>query len=234
MSTRFQMFRKCDACSAGATCYLYDGWNPRWGYYYDSETGLYLCQQRYYDSNQGRWLNRDPIRYRGGLNLYGYCGGSPVGRIDVTGTNFQFMILVAEDQDVAPPIAPPRFNIEENLCTVMKEAFLIYSTDDLGLVKFEKAMKWFKEQVKSGGVWDYKHGGHKEYENLGNWNYGATGSYLGLSDDTLLRGAGLYQKIYGTSTDAWGGPLGGPPYGDDPNDQYWIRKGIKFIQERGR
>jgi RHS repeat-associated protein len=57
------------------------GWNGRWGYYYDTDSGLYLCQQRYYDANQGRWLNRDPIRYRGGLNLYGYCEGSPDGSL---------------------------------------------------------------------------------------------------------------------------------------------------------
>ena len=61
------------------------GWNARWGYCFDSETGLYLCQQRYYDSSQGRWLNRDPARYSGGINLYGYCGGGPVGTIDPEG-----------------------------------------------------------------------------------------------------------------------------------------------------
>jgi RHS repeat-associated protein len=70
----------------GSTVDTY-GWNARWGYYYDSETGLYLCQQRYYDSNQGRWLNRDPIGYAGGVNVYGYCGGGPVGGVDATGLN---------------------------------------------------------------------------------------------------------------------------------------------------
>ncbi|MBS1714227.1 MAG: RHS repeat-associated core domain-containing protein [Armatimonadetes bacterium] len=66
----------------GADCWR---WNGRWGYYYDSETGLYLCGQRYVDPGQGRWLNRDPIGYEGGANLYGYCDGNPIGAADPEG-----------------------------------------------------------------------------------------------------------------------------------------------------
>ena len=36
------------------------------GYYTDTETGLTLCDHRYYDSAKGRWLNRDPIGFGGG------------------------------------------------------------------------------------------------------------------------------------------------------------------------
>ncbi len=38
-----------------------------------------------YDASAGRWLNRDPIGLAGGMNLYGYCAGGPVGRIDESG-----------------------------------------------------------------------------------------------------------------------------------------------------
>jgi len=38
-----------------------------------------------YDATAGRWLNRDPIGYSGGVNLYGYCGGGPVGATDPSG-----------------------------------------------------------------------------------------------------------------------------------------------------
>jgi RHS repeat-associated protein len=61
------------------------GYNGRWGYYMDSETGLHYCQQRYYDAAAGRWLTRDPIGYAGGMNPYGYCGGAPVGNVDPDG-----------------------------------------------------------------------------------------------------------------------------------------------------
>ena len=61
------------------------GYNAQSGYYLDRETGLYLCTYRYYDPAKGRWLNRDHIGYAGGMNLYGYCGGGPVGGVDASG-----------------------------------------------------------------------------------------------------------------------------------------------------
>ena len=39
----------------------------------------------FYDSGLGRWLNRDPIGERGGINLYGVVGNDPVNRIDLFG-----------------------------------------------------------------------------------------------------------------------------------------------------
>ncbi len=35
--------------------------------------------------NLGRWLTRDPIGYRGGINLYGFVNSSPVGNVDADG-----------------------------------------------------------------------------------------------------------------------------------------------------
>ena len=61
------------------------GYNAQSGYYLDRETGLYLCQHRFYDPANGRWLNRDPIGYGGGTNLYGYCAGRPVNFEDPSG-----------------------------------------------------------------------------------------------------------------------------------------------------
>jgi len=40
---------------------------------------------RYYNPEMGRWLNRDPIGERGGLNLYGFCGSNPVNFVDSLG-----------------------------------------------------------------------------------------------------------------------------------------------------
>jgi len=60
------------------------GYNARWGYQKDL-SGFYYCQNRYYDPANGRWLTRDPIGFGGGVNLYGYCGGGPVGAVDPWG-----------------------------------------------------------------------------------------------------------------------------------------------------
>ena len=60
------------------------------GYYYDTETGLYFLQTRYYDPETGRFLNRDSVEYAdpetiNGLNLYAYCLNNPVEYVDPTG-----------------------------------------------------------------------------------------------------------------------------------------------------
>ena len=55
------------------------------GYYTDSETGLVLCTYRYYDPSAGRWLNRDPIGYDGGLNTYAYCVDNSIMGVDPSG-----------------------------------------------------------------------------------------------------------------------------------------------------
>ena len=70
------------------------GYNGGSGYYLDRETGLYLCQHRFYDPANGRWLTRDPISYNGGTNLYGYCAGGPLGSADSSG-EFLPLILIA-------------------------------------------------------------------------------------------------------------------------------------------
>ena len=61
------------------------GYNARWGYRTDTETGLVYCQNRYYDPANGRWITRDPIGTAGGVNLYSYCGAGPVANTEPSG-----------------------------------------------------------------------------------------------------------------------------------------------------
>lgn len=44
---------------------------------------------RYYNPNTGRWINRDPIAERGGLNLYGLVGNSAINRYDYLGLSMR-------------------------------------------------------------------------------------------------------------------------------------------------
>lgn len=51
----------------------------------DVETGLSYYGYRYLRTDLGRWLSKDPIEERGGLNLYGFVGNDGVNRWDVLG-----------------------------------------------------------------------------------------------------------------------------------------------------
>ena len=48
-------------------------------------TGLIYYRARYYDPTIGRFLQKDPIGLRGGLNLYAYVGNNPINLIDPFG-----------------------------------------------------------------------------------------------------------------------------------------------------
>ena len=69
------------------------------GYYFDTETGLYWVQTRYYNPQWCRWISPDTLDYLDpetahGLNLYAYCGNDPVNFIDPSG-HLAFFILTA-------------------------------------------------------------------------------------------------------------------------------------------
>ncbi|MCA3025668.1 MAG: hypothetical protein ING73_15685 [Rhodocyclaceae bacterium] len=55
------------------------------GQYYDQETGTYYNYFRDYDPATGRYVQSDPIGLAGGVNTYGYVGGSPLNSIDPYG-----------------------------------------------------------------------------------------------------------------------------------------------------
>ncbi len=63
------------------------------GYRYDPEVEPYYVPNRSYNAMLGRWLQRDPIGYAGGVNLYGYVGGGAVVAVDPT------RILTKADRD---------------------------------------------------------------------------------------------------------------------------------------
>jgi RHS repeat-associated protein len=70
------------------------------GYVYDTETGLYYLQSRYYNPTWGRFINADDPGYMGvdgtpsSYNLFAYCGNNPVNCADSAG-NLAFFVVTA-------------------------------------------------------------------------------------------------------------------------------------------
>ena len=70
------------------------------GYYYDTETGWYYLNARYYDPKVGRFLSPDTILgANGGLqgyNLFAYCNNNPVMFVDPSGNIANFIYKMFE------------------------------------------------------------------------------------------------------------------------------------------
>ncbi len=67
--------------------------------------GLTLVQnaQAFYNPSTGRWLNRDPLGEKGGINLYGFVANSPVNWVDADGQ----AIMPMPSMPYYPPYIPP-------------------------------------------------------------------------------------------------------------------------------
>lgn len=181
---------------------------------YDRQTGLVRFGARDYDPEVGRWTAKDPIGFGGGdTNLYGYVVSDPANLLDPDG-------LAGRCPTV--PLAPPGVSIDKNIAAAREHTF-----------PFD--LFWFREKVTYGGPWDFKARGD-QYQNFGNFHYGAVGTAAGIPKIILLREAGRAQQDFNRPSGAgdpgwllnpWGGT---PPYGDDPRDQAWIKKGIEYCK----
>ena len=68
------------------------------GYYYDSETGYYYLQTRYYNPDLGRFLNADSLINQSsilGYNSFAYCLNNPINMSDSTGHMPFFLVTAA-------------------------------------------------------------------------------------------------------------------------------------------
>ena len=75
------------------------------GYYYDTDTGFYYLQSRYYDPSIGRFINADQFASTGqdflGYNMFAYCNNNPVvgfdpsGHFDLIGAAAGFLVGAA-------------------------------------------------------------------------------------------------------------------------------------------
>jgi len=90
----------------------------------------------------------------------------------------------------------------------------------------------FKQEVQTGGPWDYKDqvlGMQQAWADFGNFHYGFVGAGAGIPSSLLLWGAGAAnwhdnpqpRPLYGSPFDP-----SNPTHGDQPGDQAQIQAGI--------
>ena len=118
-----------------ASIYEYNPLTYR-GYIYDSETGFYYLQSRYYDPTVGRFLNADDTNYLGisgsiiEWNLFSYCYNDPINYTD----RFGYSSLVGELQ------LPPDFL---NILGAALNGIMASVLGSISSIKAAIASSWF-------------------------------------------------------------------------------------------
>ena len=83
----------------------------KYGYFFDSPFKSLFAGQRWYNPKIRRWINRDPIAYAGGDNMYMYVNDNPVKYLDPSGLDVinlsaSAVFVLNEDSDnvyLVPP-----------------------------------------------------------------------------------------------------------------------------------
>ena len=185
------------------------------GYYYDNETGFYYLQSRYYDPANRRFINADVYASTGqgfvGTNMFAYCNNKPIINSDPSGHALRSNLTAICDGGSG------YLDRTKDVKRVLRE-------------NYEQAKRWgweldgpfeFYDAVKDGGKWDYKlhpdgsewiprngvfsvNGKKMTAEQLGNINYGFTGSVLGFPAPVLRMAGGFVAiKNSGINWEDW-------------------------------
>ena len=185
------------------------------GYYYDSETGFYYLQSRYYDPENHRFINADSFASTGqgfvGTNMFAYCNNKPIINSDPSGHALRSNLTAICDGGSG------YLDRTKDVKRVLRE-------------NYEQAKRWgweldgpfeFYNAVKDRGKWDYKrrpkgsewiprngvfsvNGKKMTAEQLGNINYGFTGSVLGFPAPVLRMAGGFVAiKNSGINWEDW-------------------------------
>lgn len=107
------------------------------GYYYDTETGFYYLQSRYYDPIVKRFINDDSFASTGqgflGYNMFAYCNNNPATGADYTGNRPLVNLMVSDG-----PNAPDYDEQTQSLYSEMQQYGFIAPTRENKSVQITK------------------------------------------------------------------------------------------------
>ena len=125
------------------------------GYYYDSESGFYYLQSRYYDPAIGRFINADTFASTGqgilGNNMFAYCNNNPANCLDPGGNKRKFWHQLFEDRDpgyIHRAVQVHILSVENARAIIFKTELIIPGIGRVDLVCPETNEIW---EIKYGG-----------------------------------------------------------------------------------
>ena len=137
-------------------------------YYYDTETGYYYLQSRYYNPEWGRFISPDNFSYidnstRLGFNAYIYCTNNPVMYTDPTGTKktnnvaeviFNALVIFFKIDFAFPEF---RFNPEpiSNFVSDLGKKIGVIITEIFTCLDLQEIAKRLNVTFKFNSLWDY-------------------------------------------------------------------------------
>ena len=150
------------------------------GYVYDSETGFYYLQSRYYDPTIGRFINEDALVSTGygilGLNMFAYCNNNPASFADSSGYSLRPSTVAINDsgrgvdhgdgydtpEDAAVAFANEYYHITENYGNEVGAIIVCFYKN--GTARYTYDMVTYGNQIKvkiniSAYLGDYVHNG---------------------------------------------------------------------------
>jgi hypothetical protein len=163
------------------------------------------------------------------IGYLAFAGQGQTGDSQIAGNN-----KTACD-NLKPPKTPPNTTLGNNIAQAEAHSVNGFLNKASGFADLHLA--WWINNVRPGGSWDYNTNQGPDYDDFGNFNYGATGLALGLDPVTVLRGAGWAQEISPIQpTPEWGNPGSlfnpaggtGPYFGDDRGGNYWVTQGMLY------
>jgi hypothetical protein len=131
------------------------------------------------------------------------------------------------------PKAPPGVGLERNIerAEAMRDANRLAPITPGSFSPYNIGREMFG-LFSDGGEMDYKRGGHNEYRDFGNFNYGVFGSAYGFSPHELHSGAGIQQIRSGNWQWEYGIPFLSGRLGDNKEDYDQIERGIAYYKNR--